>query len=33
MGWSLHHIDVKVVLLNIIIEEEAYVEQHKGFEV
>jgi hypothetical protein len=33
MGWGLHQIDVKTVLLNRVIEEEAYVEQPQGFEV
>jgi hypothetical protein len=33
MGWSLHRMDVKTVLLNKVIEEEAYVEQPQGFEV
>ena len=33
MGWSLHRLDVKTVLLNSVIEEEAYVEQPQGFEV
>jgi hypothetical protein len=33
MGWSLHQMDVKTVLLNRVIEEEAYVEQSQGFEV
>jgi hypothetical protein len=29
----LHQLDVKTVLLNKVIEEEAYVEQPQGFEV
>jgi hypothetical protein len=32
MGWSLHQMNVKTVLLNIVIE-EAYVEKPQGFEV
>jgi hypothetical protein len=30
MGWSLHQMNVKIVLLNKIIEEEAYAE-HVGY--
>jgi hypothetical protein len=33
MGWSLHQMDVKTVLLNKLIEEEAYVEKPQVFEV
>ena len=33
MGWSLHQMDVKIVLLNRVIEEEAYEEQPQSFEV
>jgi hypothetical protein len=33
MGWSLHPLDVKTILLNKVIEEEAYVEKPEGFEV
>ena len=33
MGWILHMMDVRIVLLNRVIEEEAYVEQPQGFEV
>jgi hypothetical protein len=33
MGWILHQMDVNIVLLNKVIEEEAYVEQPQGFEV
>jgi hypothetical protein len=33
MGWSLHQMNVNTVLLNRLIEEEAYVEQPQGFEV
>jgi hypothetical protein len=33
MGWSLHQMNVKTVLLNKVIEEEVYVEQPQGFEV
>jgi hypothetical protein len=32
MGWSLHQINVKIILLNRVIE-EVYVEQPQGFEV
>jgi hypothetical protein len=32
MGWILHQMDVKTVLLNRVIE-EAYVEKPQGFEV
>jgi hypothetical protein len=32
MGWRIHHMDVKTMFLNGIIEEEVYVEQPKGFE-
>jgi hypothetical protein len=27
MGWNLHHMDVKIALLNGAIEEEVYIEQ------
>jgi hypothetical protein len=33
MGWILHQMNVKTVLLNRLIEEETYVEKPKGFEV
>jgi hypothetical protein len=33
MGWSLHQMNVKIVLLNRVIEEEMYVEKPHGFEV
>jgi hypothetical protein len=33
MGWSLHQINVRTVLLNRVIEQEAYVEQPQIFEV
>jgi hypothetical protein len=33
MGWILHQINVKSILLNRVIEEEAYVEKPQGFEV
>jgi hypothetical protein len=33
MGWSLHQMNVKTVLLNRVIEEEVYVEKPQGFEV
>jgi hypothetical protein len=32
MGWRIHQMDVKIVLLNGIIEEEVYIEQPEGFE-
>jgi hypothetical protein len=33
MGWNLHQMDVNIVLLNRVIEEEAYVEKLQCFEV
>ena len=33
MGWHIHHMDVKIMFLNGIIEEEVYIEQPKGFEI
>jgi hypothetical protein len=33
MGWSLHQMNVRTVLLNRVIEQEAYVEKSQGFEV
>ena len=33
MGWSLHQMNVRNVLLKRIIEQEAYVEKPQGFEV
>jgi hypothetical protein len=33
MGWSLHQMNVKIVLINTVIEEEAYAKQPQGFEV
>jgi hypothetical protein len=33
MGWSLHHMDIKIAFLNGAIEEEVYIEQPQGFEV
>eukprot|EP00253_Pinus_taeda_P002574 PITA_02574 len=32
MGWKIHQMDVKNTFLNGLIEEEAYIEQPKGFE-
>jgi hypothetical protein len=32
MGWRIHHMDVKTMFLNGIIEEEVYIEQLEGFE-
>ena len=31
MGWHIHQMDVKTTFLNVIIEEEVYIEQPKGF--
>jgi hypothetical protein len=33
MGWILHQMNVKNVLLNIVIEEEVSVDKPQGFEV
>jgi hypothetical protein len=33
MAWKIHQIDVKMTFLNVIIEEEVYIEQLEGFEV
>ena len=33
MGWSLHHMNVNIVLLNRLIKEEAYAKKPQGFEV
>jgi hypothetical protein len=33
MGWRIHHMDVKTMFLNEIIEEEEYTEKPHGFEV
>jgi hypothetical protein len=33
MGWRIHHMDVKTVFLNGIIEEEVYIERPEGFEI
>jgi hypothetical protein len=32
MGWRIHQMDVKIALLNGIIEQEVYIEQPEGFE-
>ena len=33
MGWRVHEMDVKAAFLNIVIEEEVYIEQLEGFDV
>jgi hypothetical protein len=33
MKWKLHQMDVKTTFLNVVIEEEVYIEQPQGFEV
>jgi hypothetical protein len=33
MNWKLHQMDIKIALLNGVIEEELYIEQPQGFEV
>lgn len=33
MGWTMHQMDVKTILLNEKIEEHVYIEQPQGFEV
>jgi hypothetical protein len=33
MGWSLHKMNVNIVLLNSVIEEEVYAKKPQGFEV
>ena len=33
MGWHIHHMDVKTVFLNGIIEEEVYIEKPERFEI
>jgi hypothetical protein len=33
MGWNLHQMNIKNVLLNRVIEEKTYVEQPQGFEL
>jgi len=32
MGWKIHHMDVNITFLNVMIEEEVYIEEHEGFE-
>jgi hypothetical protein len=29
-GWSLYHMDVKTTFLNGLVEDEIYINQHKG---
>jgi hypothetical protein len=31
--WSIHHMDVKSIILNGYLEEDVFVEQPQGFEV
>jgi hypothetical protein len=31
MGWKLHQMDVKTAFLNVVIEEEVYIEKPPGF--
>jgi hypothetical protein len=33
MGWKIHQMDVKTAFLNVLIEEEVYIEQPLGFKV
>jgi hypothetical protein len=33
MGWNLHQMNVKTIILNRVIKEEVYVEKPQGFEV
>jgi hypothetical protein len=33
MKWKLHQMDVKTIFLNVVIEEEVYIEKPQGFEV
>jgi len=32
MGWRIHHMNVKTMFLNGVVEEEIYIEQLEGFE-
>ena len=33
MGWKIHQMDVKIAILNGIIQEEVYAEQPQGFAI
>ena len=33
MGWEIHQMDAKTMFLNVVIEEEVYIEQPEGFEM
>ena len=33
MGWSIHQMDIKTIILNRVIEEEVFIEQPKGLDV